>query len=87
MANVTGNNGVMHGGSMVWVRCGFSHQKGAAMLPEDPVMLMSMINMKLRDSGESLEELCFELDTDPDEIKEKLKAAGYEFNEGINQFR
>lgn len=57
------------------------------MLPKDPAMLMSMINMKLRDTGESFEELCGELDVSADEVSKKLKDAGYEYKEEINQFR
>lgn len=49
-------------------------------LPQDPFMLMSVINMKLRDGGhESLEELCAGLDIDPAELKECLAAAGFEY--------
>lgn len=42
-------------------------------------MLMSVINMKLRDGGESLEELCAGLDIDPAKLKERLAAAGFEY--------
>ena len=57
------------------------------MLPEDPIMLMSMINMKLRDTGKTPEQLCEDLDVPLTEITEKLKTAGFEYNAGINQFR
>lgn len=57
------------------------------MLPEDPIMLMSMINMKLRDTGKTPEQLCGDLDVPLKEITEKLKTAGFEYNAGINQFR
>ena len=57
------------------------------MIPNDPVMLLSFINMKLRDDYDSLDELCKSLDLDKDEIKEKLGSAGYIYNKQINQFK
>ena len=56
-------------------------------IPKDPIMLFSFINMMLRDRYESLEEFCNVNDADIDEITEKLRAAGYEYNREINQFR
>lgn len=57
-------------------------------LPEDPFMLLSMVNMKLRDGDyESLSELCESLGVKESELKEKLKASGFEYNEGLKQFR
>ena len=40
-----------------------------AELPEDPMMLMSVINMKLRDFYDSLEALCSDLDVDQKELE------------------
>lgn len=57
------------------------------MLPSDPFMLLSVVNTKLRDEYSSLESLCDGLDEDINEIKEKLKAAGYSYNEELNQFK
>ena len=52
-------------------------------IPEDPHMLVSFINMKLRDGDyENLEDLCGSLDCDPDMIKKKLGEAGYTYTEG-----
>jgi hypothetical protein len=50
-------------------------------------MLLSYINMMLRDSYSSLEELCASNDSDVAEITEKLEAIGFEYNEELNQFR
>ena len=50
-------------------------------LPKDPIMLMSFINMKLRDLYPSLEALCEDLDIDRSELEEKLKTVGYEYDE------
>ena len=57
-------------------------------LPEDPFMLMSFVNMKLRDGDyDSLKELSQAYDMSEKEIKEKLKEAGFEYMESIKQFR
>ena len=57
------------------------------MLPNDPNMLLSYINMKLRDQYDSLESLCDGLDEDKEEIVSKLASAGYTYNETTNQFK
>ena len=49
-------------------------------------MLYSYVNMMLRDKFDSLEEFCSVNDADPDEIIEKLKAAGFEYDAELNQF-
>ena len=56
-------------------------------LPNDPNMLLSFMNMMLRDRYSSLEEFCADNDADIDEITEKLKAAGFEYDKELNQFR
>ena len=57
------------------------------MLPNDPNMLLSFINMKLRDQYDSLDSLCDGLDEDREEIVSKLASAGYTYNETTNQFK
>ena len=42
------------------------------MIPKDPVMLLSFINLKLRDFYPSFEALCDDLDVDGKEITDKL---------------
>lgn len=55
------------------------------MIPQDPVMLLSFINMKLRDQYDSLDMLCEDLDISKQEIIEKLKRIDYIYdNEKIN---
>ena len=44
------------------------------MLPNDPVMLLSAVNMKLRDAYASLDALCEDLDVSRAELEEKLAA-------------
>ena len=56
------------------------------MLPSDPMMLLSVVNTKLRDEYESLDELCDALDESRDEICAKLAAIGYVYNPETNRF-
>ena len=57
------------------------------MLPNDPVMLLSTINLKLRDFYGSLDSLCKGLDVDKKEIEEKLASIDYHYDENLNQFK
>ena len=56
------------------------------MLPNDPVILLSFLNARLRDQYSSLDMLCDDLEADKGEITEKLSAIGYEYSEEHNQF-
>ena len=56
-------------------------------IPKDPNLLFSYLNLKLRDEYDSIDELCSSLDISSEEILDRLAAAGYEYNEEINQFR
>lgn len=56
------------------------------MLPEDPIMLLSVINMKLRDRYASLEALCEDMDVSRTALEEKLAAAGYVYDGASNRF-
>ena len=56
-------------------------------IPNDPVMLLSFINTRLRDEYPSLTELCASLSVDEDMISEKLAAAGFTYDKNSNQFR
>lgn len=55
-------------------------------LPKDPVMLLSVINTKLRDMYPNLEELAKAHMTTEQEIKDSLKKINYEYNKEKNQF-
>ena len=57
------------------------------MLPKDPVLLLSYINMKLRDQYESLDALCDDLDADKGEIMDTLARIDYQYDEAQNQFK
>ena len=50
------------------------------MIPKDPNMLVSYVNLGLRDKYEDLEDMAASEGFDAEEIKDKLRAAGYEFN-------
>lgn len=56
------------------------------MLPKDPVMLVSAINLKLRDFYPSLDALCEDLEEDKAEIEQKLSAIDYRYDKERNQF-
>lgn len=56
------------------------------MIPKDPVMLLSFINLKLRDYYSSLEALCDDLDIERAEIEGKLSDIDYHYDEEKNQF-
>ena len=56
------------------------------MLPSDPYMLLSAVNMKLRDGALNLDELCTEEELDMEEITAKLAAIGYVYDEKRRAF-
>lgn len=56
-------------------------------LPNDPMMLLSVINMKLRDDEYSnLDALCDDLDLDKAALLNKISQAGFEYNAEANKF-
>lgn len=55
-------------------------------LPKDSIMLLSVINTKLRDNYSSLDSLCDDLNADKNEICDKLSAVGYVYSQEENQF-
>ncbi len=55
-------------------------------LPGDPVILLSVVNTKLRDFYPSLEALCEDMQADQKEITDKLKMIDYEYDKDRNQF-
>lgn len=56
------------------------------MIPKDPVMLLSFINLKLRDFYGSDEAMYEDLDLDRKEVEEKLASIGYAYDKERNQF-
>lgn len=57
------------------------------MLPQDPYILLSVIDTKLRDEYPSLSALCEGLDADEKELAETLSGAGYAYDPAVNQFK
>lgn len=53
----------------------------------NPIVLLSVINTKLRDQYDSLTTLCEDLDYDCEEICTTLKSIGYTYCEKENQFK
>lgn len=56
------------------------------MIPKDPVMLLSFLNLKLRDFYPTLDALCEDLDVDKQELTEKLAGINYSYDSSRNQF-
>ena len=55
-------------------------------MPKDPAMLLSFINLKLRDYYGSLEALCEDLQVEEKEICDRLAMIDYEYDPRKNQF-
>lgn len=55
-------------------------------LPNDPILLLSVVNMKLRDFYKDLDMLCQDLNVNKEELIEKLADIDYEYDEVTNQF-
>ena len=57
------------------------------MLPQDPMILLSYLNTRLRDDYDSLDALCEDLDLDRAALEEKLDAVGFSYDAEQNRFR
>ncbi len=55
-------------------------------LPKDAVMLLSAVNMKLRDNYSDLDALCEDLGESREDIVSRLASIGYNYDESVNQF-
>ena len=56
------------------------------MLPNDPVMLLSAVNMRLRDRYATLDALCEDEDISREELEKKLAEIGYAYDAQTNRF-
>ena len=56
------------------------------MLPNQPMILLSSVNTKLRDDFSSLDAFCDDFQVARDEIEEKLASIDYEYDENLNKF-
>ena len=55
-------------------------------LPQDPMMLFSFVNTKLRDEYANLDALCEDMDVDRKALEDKLSQVGFEYNSAQNKF-
>lgn len=55
-------------------------------LPNDPMILLSAVNTKLRDYYKNLDEMCEDMNVDKDELTKKLSEIDYEYDEELNRF-
>lgn len=55
-------------------------------IPQDPMMLYSFINTKLRDQYPSLDALCEDMQLDKQQVIHQLAAVGFEYNPLQNKF-
>ena len=56
-------------------------------IPNDPIILLSYINTKLRDDYPTLDELCAALCISRAELESRLAAVGYAYCEATNSFK
>jgi hypothetical protein len=56
------------------------------MLPKDPAILLSFVNMKLRNEYSSLKELCDDLQVDMVDLCRQLDKIDYQYSIERNQF-
>lgn len=57
------------------------------LLNMDTNILLSIINTKLRDFYSNLEDLCYDLNLDINELNLKLGNGGYYYTRELNQFK
>lgn len=55
-------------------------------MPKDPVMLLSYINLKLRDYYSNLDDFCSAENCDKEDIIKSLAQIDYSYNPDTNQF-
>lgn len=55
-------------------------------LPNDPILLLSVVNMKLRDYYKDLDTLCQEMSVDKSKLIDKFADLDYEYDAKTNQF-
>lgn len=55
-------------------------------LPQDPIILLSYINTKLRDDYKSLDQLCDDLEVDKSQLIAQMAAIGYVYDLKLNKF-
>lgn len=56
-------------------------------LPQDPFILLSTLNMKLRNQFSDLEKLCIHYQISSSIINDKMNAIGFSYDSESNQFK
>lgn len=57
-------------------------------MPKDPIILLSYINTKLRNSrDDDFSEICRGEGADPEKVRKTLESAGFVYDRATNQFR
>ena len=57
------------------------------MMPRDPAMLLSFVNMRLRDQYSRLDEFCEAENVNRKLLMERLAEVNYYYDEKTNQFK
>lgn len=55
-------------------------------IPNDPIMLLSFVNLKLRDYYTNLDLMCDDLNISKEQLVRKLKNINYIYDSTLNQF-
>jgi hypothetical protein len=55
-------------------------------IPQDPIILLSFVNTKLRDQFATLEEFCDLYEVDEETLRTTLSLVDYQYDEITNQF-
>ena len=55
-------------------------------LPNDPMMLLSVVNTKLRDIYKDLDALCEDINVNRKDLEDKLSMIDYEYDSSLNKF-
>ena len=55
-------------------------------IPQDPIILVSYVNTKLRDQFATLDEFCRTYDINEEELRDSLDSIDYQYDETTNRF-
>lgn len=58
-----------------------------ADIPNDPIILLSYVNTKLRDFYQDLDQLCKDMNLSKEDLTAKLASIDYQYDSNLNQFR
>lgn len=58
-----------------------------ADIPNDPIILLSYVNTKLRDFYQNLDQLCEDMNLNKEYLIAKLASIDYQYDHNLNQFR